>query len=110
MSSNELEYIKHAAIITENDLIIIGKSHADCIHKAIENKLRAKRDAKAQGFFTNTGRYISRFEAAVIAFKAKQIDSPINILFSEDLWSERHNGKFNYDGDMGYYLKKDSGE
>lgn len=102
----DLEYIKHAAVITENDLIVIGKSHADCIYKAIENKLRVKRDAKAQGFFTNTGRYVSRFQAAVIAFMAKQIDLPIDILFSEDLWCEKYKGKFNYDDDNGYILKE----
>lgn len=104
--NNDLETIKHAAIITENDLIIIGKSHSDCFNKAIKNNLKIKKDAKAQGFFTSKGRYVSRHKAAVIAFIAKQINLSTDILFSEDLWCEMYDGKHNYNDEDGYYLKE----
>jgi hypothetical protein len=42
-----------------------------------------------QGFITNTGRFVDRFEAFLIAEAAQQIKikpGPANELFSEDVW------------------------
>lgn len=42
-----------------------------------------------QGFMTNTGRFVDREEACVIAIRAGQIvtkTGPANELYSEDLW------------------------
>lgn len=42
-----------------------------------------------QGFLTNTGRFVTREEACVIAMRAGQIKEktgPAHILFSEDMW------------------------
>ena len=42
-----------------------------------------------QGFVTNTGRYVDRYEACQIAKQARQIKrktNPEHLLFSEDLW------------------------
>ncbi|MFA5898823.1 MAG: hypothetical protein WC829_06885 [Hyphomicrobium sp.] len=43
---------------------------------------------KEQGFVTDTGRFVGREEAAVIAVRAEQIEVPQygRDLFSEDLW------------------------
>ncbi|TPJ70501.1 hypothetical protein [Mesorhizobium sp. B2-6-7] len=42
----------------------------------------------AQGFLTNTGRYVNRRDAAVIALEAGQVDklTAAPDLYSEDLW------------------------
>lgn len=39
-----------------------------------------------QGFLDSAGRFLSREEAADVAYKAGQIDHPKSGLFSEDLW------------------------
>lgn len=60
--------------------------HCDIIRayaRATGNPLPA---GSVQGFVTSDGRFVDRAEAAVIAFKAGQIDKPKDELFSEDLW------------------------
>ena len=39
-----------------------------------------------QGFMTTKGRYVSRYEAARIAFAAQQTSALLTTLYSEDLW------------------------
>lgn len=96
------EEIKHAAVKTECGLIMLGKSHADCIHKAHHTGLKASQGARAQGFMTSKGRYVEREEAAKIAVKAKQVNPNIDFLFSEDLWSKHSGGSYEYDYVKGY--------
>lgn len=44
------------------------------------------RKPQSQGFVTNQLRFVSREEAAEIAYKAGQIKEHVDKLFSEDLW------------------------
>lgn len=67
-----------------NGSIYIGKRHNDAIRKAVE-ATGIKPITGEQGFVTNTGRFVSRKEAAEIAFKAGQIKEPKDALFSEDV-------------------------
>lgn len=98
-----MEKISHAAIIAQNGKVFKGKSHADCFAKMLKsgNKYR-KGSPNNQGFLTNTGMYVTRKEAAEIAFKAKQIDKEVDYLLSEALWSPMYNGKHIYKSREGY--------
>lgn len=99
------EYITHAAIIANQGMIFLGKSHAECFHKAHFTGVKTSNAAGLQGFFTNKGRFVSRAFAADIALKAKQIKGCSTCLFSEDLWSPRHGGIYKYHPINGYILR-----
>jgi hypothetical protein len=61
--------------------------HGDVLRKLYEfNEIAVRSDR--QGFLTNTGRYVNRRDAAVIALAARQVDKLIAApdLYSEDLW------------------------
>jgi hypothetical protein len=103
MGSEKIELIKHAAVISEGGMIFLGKSHSDCFHQAFNVGVKMSSGAEKQGFFTNKGRFVTRSEAAQIARDAGQISPLINILFSEDLWSESHGGKYSYCQVEGYH-------
>ena len=45
-------------------------------------------NACIKGFYTNEDRFLSRDEAALVAFEAKQIDSIPFYLTSDHLWSD----------------------
>lgn len=98
----EKENIKHAAVKSECGLIILGKSHADCFHKGFHTGLEMSKKAIDQGFFTSLGRYVDREEAAKIAVNAGQVKDS-TVLCSEDLWSPRHGGSYEYDYVRGYF-------
>ncbi len=68
------------AAIKKEDQIYIGTSHSEII-KANPWKLKNCR----QGFLTDTGEFVDRKEAAVIAFNAGQIKEKKYALHSEDL-------------------------
>lgn len=96
------EVIKHAAVISKDGMIFLGKCHADCFHQAYNVGVKMNSTADKQGFFTNKGRFVTRREAAQIAMLAGQILEGVDILFSEDLWSKTDGGKFDYDQIEGY--------
>lgn len=99
-----MERIMHAAVIADNEyLVFMGKSHADCFHQAANISIKMSNKADHQGFITSRGVFVNRRDAAKIAFLAKQIDTPEEILFSEMLWSKVENGKFKYDYVKGYF-------
>lgn len=61
--------------------------HGDVLRKLYEfNEIAVRPDR--QGFLTNTGRYVNRRDAAIIALAAGQVDKLIAApdLYSEDLW------------------------
>lgn len=61
--------------------------HGDVLRKLQDfNPIVVRGDR--QGFLTNTGRYVNRRDAAVIALAARQVDKLIAApdLYSEDLW------------------------
>ncbi len=94
------EYIKHAAIKRSDNIISIGKNHADIIKKC---PFGTCKNLSIQGFVTNTNRFVDRKEAAKIAFKAKQIKEYKRgqILLSEEIWFY---GDYEYDEKKGYFL------
>lgn len=66
-----------------NDIcnIELGMRHHDIFHRFPEEM-----NEREQGFYTSKGRYVDRKEGAEIAYAAGQIDSPVDKLFSEDLY------------------------
>ncbi len=70
--------------------IVTGRRHADCVAEFAEMGLRkAHRDpGEIQGFMTDTGRFVDRKEAMVIARAAGQLLAPVekDYLLSEDVW------------------------
>lgn len=89
--------IKCAAIRTKSGQIFEGGSHADC-YLAMNSADVFSKYRCEQGFVTDVGEFVDRYEAAEIAHKAgqtKKLESP---LFSEDLtgdwpWAKENNGK-----------------
>lgn len=99
------EFIKHAAVSAPSGRLYLGKSHAECFKIAGKFEDQMSSAARNQGFMTTRDRFVDRFEAAAIAFKAGQITNKVEILFSENLWSPREDGLCNYDPVNGYTLK-----
>lgn len=102
--SNENLRVIHAAVKSKDGRIFFGKSHAECFGKAHYLKVKMSQKACDQGFLLSNGEYAERPLAAEIALKAGQLDGDVKILFSEDLWSPSHGGKFKYDTIEGYVL------
>lgn len=75
-----------AAAIRENGIILTGPHHHQIIRYSVP-LLGIKTSRGEQGFITNTNRFVSRIEAAGIAFSAGQVAVGIDGLFSEQLWS-----------------------
>jgi len=84
------EEIKHAAVKMIGGFICVGKCHADCFFQGRNMGMKIQKGAKAQGFMTNKGRYVTRAEAAKIAKRAKQLapsdKRKVTHLLSEDIW------------------------
>ena len=75
--------IKEAAIKL-NGKIYTGRRH----NEILCDKSRPKGFLKygTQGFITDAGEFVTRMQAAKIAFDCGQITEPARILFSEDLY------------------------
>lgn len=97
------ERITHAAVKTKCGLILLGRQHADCFHQGENTGLNMSPKALDQGFMTCRGRYVDREEAASIAFLAGQVRGGTFVLCSEDIWSPRHGGFYQYDSVKGYF-------
>lgn len=76
------ESISCAAIKRSDGIIIAGRNH-DFIFK--NSPPGTCKENNQQGFITSKARFVGRTEAANIACAAKQIENPIDILFSEDI-------------------------
>ena len=102
----EVEVIKHAAVISDQGWIFLGKCHADCFHQMRNVGVSNPKGSFNQGFVTNHGRFVPRNRALDIAVAAGQCErGPADCLISEMLWSDRDEGKFNYDSIQGYTMK-----
>jgi hypothetical protein len=90
---NDGEKQIHGPKNIESGFVICGRRHHNCIGifaKMVgfpydENGLKLM-NTEEQGFITNTDRFVSREEAAEIAFAAGQIKKQTTRLFSEDLY------------------------
>lgn len=92
----------HQPINIDTGYVICGRRHHNCFmsysilserwYTGIVKTLRSWRILKRkprntkQGFVTSDNRFVTREEAGLIAFNAKQISKPTNFLFSEDLY------------------------
>lgn len=78
--------IKEAAIMHDGK-IWTGKRHHNVIKKIVDEcGMQAAPILGEQGFVTDCGKFLSREEAAKVAFEAGQIPLRRAILFSEDLY------------------------
>ncbi len=101
-----IEEIKHAAVMSDQGWIFLGKCHADCFHQMRNIGISEPKGSFNQGFVTNLGRFVPRNRALDIAVNAGQCErGPADSLISEMLWSEQDAGKFNYDSISGYTPK-----
>lgn len=64
-------------------LIETGRRHPDILYKNLE---RVSKNPHDQGFYTSFGRFVTREEAAEIAYTCGQIKEKKHLLFSEDLY------------------------
>lgn len=103
-----IECIKHAAVMTDQGWIFMGKSHAQCFDQMRNISIPIPQGSMNQGFVTSHGRFVSRERAMDIALKSEQVSYNANFLISEMLWSERDAGKFDYDSIKGYIEKNQS--
>lgn len=107
MSESEVkevtEVIKHAAVMSDQGWIFLGKCHADCFYQMRNVGIPAPKGSFNQGFVTNLGRFVPRDRAMQIAYDSGQVYYRGNFLISEMLWSEQDAGKFKYDSIRGYY-------
>lgn len=99
------EVIKHAAVISDQGWIFLGKCHADCFNQMRGVGVSIPKGSVNQGFVTNLGRYVPRDRAMEIAYQAKQVGYNAHFLISEMLWSEQDSGNYNYDSIKGYVEK-----
>lgn len=99
------EVIKHAAVMSDQGWIFLGKCHADCFNQMRGIGVHHPKGSFNQGFVTNLGRFVPRNRALDIAVKANQCTEIGDSLISEMLWHENDGGKFNYDSINGYTLK-----
>ena len=78
--------IKEAAIMHEGK-IWTGRRHHNVIKKIVDEcGIQVAPVHGEQGFVTECGKFLSREDAAKVAFEAGQIPKPKTTLFSEDLY------------------------
>jgi hypothetical protein len=80
----------HQPINIDVGFVVTGRRHHNCF---ISVSILKNEDYRVsdygnnmQGFLTNKNRFVNRKEAAIIAYDAKQIDKPTEVLFSEDIY------------------------
>lgn len=84
--TEEQERILKAAVLMSDGEIVAGDNHEKIMSELWNRNLLSK--MKQTGFVTNKGRFVSREEAAKIAFDAGQTKKVYKSLLSEDLHSE----------------------
>lgn len=100
--STDKERILCAAVWVQNDsinlhqpenietgFVICGFRHCNCFQVLSMTKTDYHQGNSEQGFLTNHNRFVTRPEAAKIAFEAGQIEkhvADISFLYSEDLY------------------------
>lgn len=78
----------HSVYGISEGVVITGFRHPLCIQSALPWIKDGYKEVSS-GFITSLGRYVSREEAAKIAYKSGQIDTPLEYLFSEDVFPEQ---------------------
>jgi len=73
----------------DSGYVLCGLRHHNCFvmrNDINDGKSRNNRRGNIQGFLTSKDRFVTRKEAAQIAFNVGQIAEPVDVLFSEDLY------------------------
>jgi len=76
------------AAVKFQDKIYTGWRHSFIVHEMVSKQLALIDNLKQDdlGFIDESGTFLSRQEAGLIAFKENQTDRLCEFLFSEDLW------------------------
>ena len=86
---NHGEVWKHQPKNIQNGFVICGHRHHNCfsiLFGMFGESWMEKKKFAIQGFLTSDNRFVSRQEAAKIAFENGQIKNEVELLFSEDLY------------------------
>lgn len=75
-----------SAAIKHDGRIWTGRRHAEIMSQMREELGSVKVPQEEQGFMTDTGEFVNRFQAGAIAFRAGQTKQRHQTLLSEDLW------------------------
>ena len=76
----------HMAKNIKTGIVICGRRHHNCF-SILSSLGKSRLDFKeTQGFMTSKDRFLNRYDAAEIAFKAKQTSERRSVLYSEDLY------------------------
>lgn len=94
-----METITHAAIkiakaesndgtMQLRDMVVVGRRHCDCFEQLFKHGYRFDRHESVQGFWTDAGRFLDRYDAMDLALSTGQLAKPTEYrdLYSEDLW------------------------
>ena len=76
----------HQPLNVKQGFVVCGRRHHNCIAILSVFGKRNCMYKHTQGFVTNDDLFVDRKQAAIIAFKAKQIKEEKDELFSEDLY------------------------
>lgn len=81
-----METIAAAAIVFDDVVWSLPAPHRH--YHIIEKHFKetGKNGSGKQGFVTSAGRFVDRYQAASLAYDAKQIEATRLQLFTEDLW------------------------
>ena len=75
---------------TRQWITMTGIRHADILYDMHRLNIKYNKDFYQQGFITNDGIFVDRYEAKEIAINANQLIVPLSEtyreLFSEDVW------------------------
>lgn len=77
----------HSSYGIDSGIVLCGFRHPHIL--AQKKYLPEGYKIKAQGFMTSYGRFVDRHEAAKIAYEAGQIEKPLEVLFSEDVFPKQ---------------------
>ena len=78
----------HSVYGISDGVVITGFRHPLCIQAAIPWMKKGYKKI-SQGFITSLGRYVSREEAAKLAYESGQVSVQLKHLFSEDIFPEQ---------------------
>ena len=78
----------HSVYGISDGVVITGFRHPLCIQSAVPWINKGYKEV-SQGFIISLGRYVSREEAAKLAYESGQVCKPLKYLFSEDVFPEQ---------------------
>lgn len=71
-------------------MVMTGKRHPDILEKMFNLHLDYDKESAVQGFMTDKGAFLNRYDAKYEAQKCNQLVEPTDYreLYSEDIWPE----------------------